>query len=244
MTKSLWWVIALFVAGCLESHDPQTQTIAKDYCYGCHAGEYNATGTTTFPLAPVHATSQCSTECALCHTTTTWVNQLGGCVHPEQAFPLASMGTKHTNIACTDCHSAAISVATGATSQKGANTDCISCHPNTSTQQSNHVGVTYDSGTLLGQPYSYLSSDHRFCLDCHPNGLAVGHGGSNPFIIPHHGATCAQCHDSASGLGHTNGADVLCVTSGCHRDAHHKDTNHDPGCLAAGCHPDGRSHGD
>jgi len=236
-------VVAIFLGGCLESHDPQTQAIAKDYCYGCHAGEYQATGTTTFPAAPVHSTSQCSTQCAICHTTTTWLNQLGGCVHPEQAFPLASMGTKHTNIACTDCHSSAITIATGATSQSGANTDCIACHPNTSTQQSNHIGVTYDKGTLIGQPYAYSSTDHRFCLDCHPNGLAVGHGASNPFTLPHHGATCAQCHDSALGLGHANGADVTCVTGGCHGGAHHQSTSHPPSCIAAGCHPDGRSHG-
>ena len=236
------WLL-LLVAGCLESHDPQTQAIAKDYCYGCHAGEYEATGTTTFPAAPPHATAQCSTACAQCHTTTTWTNQLGGCAHPEAAFPLTTMGTQHTNIACSACHSESISAATGATSAKGANTDCIACHPNSATQQSNHVGVTYDSGALLGVPYAYSSTDHRFCLDCHPNGLALGHDTMNPFILPHHSATCAQCHDNASGLGHTNGADVLCVTSGCHRDAHHTDTTHHPGCLAAGCHPDGRAHG-
>ncbi|HEY6034341.1 MAG TPA: hypothetical protein VIV58_08780, partial [Kofleriaceae bacterium] len=128
--------LALFVlAACVEQHDPATQSIAKDYCYGCHAGEYNATGVSApYAAAPVHSTSQCSTQCALCHTTTTWVNQLGGCVHPEAAFPLASQGTQHTNIPCTSCHSEAISIATGATSVKGANTDCISCHPNTSQQ--------------------------------------------------------------------------------------------------------------
>lgn len=250
MMRPTWILFALVaIAGCLETHDPQTQAVAKDYCYGCHAGEYGATGTAAFPTAPVHSTviqgkAQCSTECAACHTTATWQNQLGGCAHPEAAFPLTTMGTKHTNIACADCHSSAITLSTGATSAKGANTDCISCHPNTSTQQRNHVGVTYDNGTLTGQPYAYSTNDHRFCLDCHPNGLAVGHGASNPFRLPHHSATCAKCHDSASGLGHGSGADVLCVTSGCHGDAHHRDTNHHPGCLAAGCHPDGQKHGD
>lgn len=239
--------LAMFVlAACVEQHDPATQSIAKDYCYGCHAGEYNATGVSApYAAAPVHSTSQCSTQCALCHTTTTWVNQLGGCVHPEAAFPLASQGTQHTNIPCTSCHSEAISIATGATSVKGANTDCISCHPNTSQQQQNHVGVTYDNGTLVGQPYAYSNTDHRFCLDCHPNGLAAGHGPSNPFRLPHRGSTCAQCHDSASGLGHAGGADVRCsVQGGCHStidadgsEHSNPDRGHHPACL--NCHLSG-----
>ena len=237
--------IAMFAA-CVEHHDPSVQAIAKDYCYGCHEGEYAATGVSApYLAAPVHSTSQCSTQCAQCHTTTTWVNQLGGCVHPEAAFPLMSQGTQHTNIACTDCHSEAISIATGATSAHGANTDCISCHPNTATQQQNHVGVTYDTGVLTGQPYAYSNTDHRFCLDCHPNGLAAGHGPTNPFRLPHHGSTCAQCHDNASGLGHTGGADVRCsVQGGCHStigadgsEHTNPDRGHHPACL--NCHRSG-----
>ena len=234
---------------CLESHGNQQQVRQAD-CYTCHVAEYKATGVSLeFPApVPIHATSKCSTDCVQCHTTTTWVNSLGGCAHPESAFPLSTMGTKHTSIACSSCHSDALTTPT-TTSVKGANTDCITCHPNTSTQAQNHVGVTYDSGTLVGQPYAYLSSTPNFCLACHPNGLAVGHGPSNPFRLPHRGSTCAQCHDTASGLGHTGGADVTCMRGGCHDGtgnsdrAHHADTGHHPGCLAKGCHPDGRGGG-
>jgi len=244
MIRHLFVLGLLALTACLENHPGNAQVVKQADCYTCHINEYNATGVTEqFPAPiPVHKTSSCSTDCVQCHTTQTWVNSLGGCVHPEQKFPLASMGTKHTGIACTDCHKPELTTAT-VTSVGGGNTDCITCHPNTTTQAQNHVGVTYDSGTLVGTAYSYKSDQPNFCLVCHPNGLAAGHGPSNPFILPHHGAACATCHDGASGLGHTGGADVLCVTSGCHGDAHHKDTNHHPGCLASGCHPDGRSHG-
>jgi hypothetical protein len=257
MIRSLYalWLLVL-ATSCFESHRNET-VVRQEDCYTCHRADYDATGTVSYPAAPVHAQEDCSTDCVQCHTTETWNNSLGGCRHPESNFPLASQGTQHTNIKCTDCHSSSITLATGATSVKGANTDCDSCHPDSTAMQRGHVGVIYDMGTLSGQPYAYSNTDRRFCLDCHPKGLPVGHGPLNPFRIPHHGSSCAQCHDNASGLGHSDGADVTCVRSGCHDGngsdrAHEIGTcpngfncgpnGHHPGCLAAGCHFDGRNH--
>jgi hypothetical protein len=246
----------LALTACLENHTGTEQVVKQSDCYTCHVNEYNATGLSVeFPApVPVHKTSSCSTDCIQCHTTTTWINSLGGCVHPESNFPLASRGTKHTNIKCTDCHKAELTTAT-VTSVGGGNTDCISCHPNTSTQAQNHVGVTYDSGTLLGTAYSYKATEPNFCLVCHPNGLAVGHGTGNPFPLPHHSAKCVNCHDPAvtAAVGHAMGLDVTCVASGCHRT--HADPPSGtgvhgpvtapapPSCIQQGCHQDGRSHG-
>ena len=248
---------AIVLAGCFEHHG-MDQAVDNSACALCHMPEYNATGTAQFPTSPAHATAMpvCDTNCANCHTTQQWQNGLVACGHPEDNFPLMSQGTQHTNIKCIECHSIAINAATGATSAGGADTDCISCHPNTTQQQNDHIGVTYDSGTLVGQPYAYSTTDHRFCLDCHPKGLAIGHSAGNPFILPHPksgaAATCAQCHDNASGLGHQNGDDVTCVNSQCHTNVptHHEGGNPGtgvhvgtttPSCIAAHCHPDGRS---
>ena len=228
----LW--CALVVAACFESHDPATQVVRQTDCYTCHKPEYDETGIADgrFPLAPIHATAQCDTHCAMCHTTATWINGLGGCVHPETSFPLVSSvfgPSPHRGIVCTECHSQAIGAATGATSKLGANTDCISCHPNTSSQQAGHAGVTYEApDPRAGQPYAYSQTDHRFCLDCHPDGLIHGHAPppANPFVLPHHNASCSRCHDG------TGGEDR----------AHCADTGHHPGCLNSGCHPDGRKH--
>lgn len=251
MTRPTWLSLLLVVlSACFESHGTNTQALGNEDCYTCHKPEYDATGPkAAFPQSPVHATGKCSTQCATCHTTDTWANYYGACEHPEQAFPIVAgdQGNKHSGIKCKDCHSDAISVALNVTAKAGANTDCTSCHPNTSAQAQDHVGVTYDAGTFVGQPYSYKDADHRFCLDCHPKGLAIGHGPSNPFILPHGGSTCAQCHDSASGLGHQGGADVRCSTSGCHTridadgsEHSNPDTGHHPQCLQ--CHWDGRKH--
>jgi hypothetical protein len=241
------------LSACFESHDAADQVIAQRDCYLCHKAEYDETGLADgrFPMAPVHSTSQCNTECWMCHTTKTWPNGLGGCVHPETAFPLVASAfgpSPHRGVSCLDCHSAAIGQATGATSKMGANTDCIACHPNTSTQEATHQGITYEApDPRAGQPYAYSTEDHRFCLDCHPDGLVHGHGPTNQFRLPHHGASCQRCHDYPSQLGHANGADVRCVTSGCHDGngsdrAHCADPGHRPGCLNSGCHPDGRKH--
>lgn len=251
------WIVTLslvIAAGCFTTHDGQ-QAIDKETCNLCHMPEYAQPGTALYPDAPLHNSStSCTLACAQCHTTDTWSNSLGGCDHPETAtpsgstgFPLHSLGTQHTQVKCIECHSSEITAATGRTSKLGANTDCLTCHPNSSALQGNHVGVVYETGALLGRAYAFLPDDRRFCLDCHPQGLAIGHGKTNPFRLPHHNARCAKCHDNASGLGHQAGADVLCVTSGCHDGngsdrAHHQDLNHHPGCLKAGCHPDGRKH--
>lgn len=248
----LWCTIQL--AACFESHDAADQVVRQTDCYTCHKPEYDETGIPDqrFPLAPMHATASCNTQCAMCHTTKTWLNGLGGCNHPETKFPLVSSSlgpSPHNATSCIECHSQAIGAATGATSKLGANTDCIACHPNTSTQQSSHAGITYLApDPRAGQPYAYSNEDHRFCLDCHPDGLVHGHEPTNQFRLPHHSASCQRCHDYPSQLGHQNAADVRCVSSGCHDGAggedraHCADTGHHPGCLNSGCHPDGRKH--
>jgi hypothetical protein len=257
-------VVTLVLAACFEKHGANDLTIQQTDCYSCHKPDYDATGGSLYPApVPMHSTQGCGTTCFECHTTSTWVNYLGGCNHPEQSFPLVSQGTQHNNINCTACHSDAISMATGATSVNGANTDCISCHLNDSTQQQNHTGALLYTSTTPPVAYvlytGYSTTDHRFCLTCHPTGLAfVAHDSAvNPFRLPHNGAQCVQCHDYASNLGANNGDDVSCVNGQCHRNEANN-PNHGngmsfsgsgvhglagapapPSCIATGCHPTG-----
>ena len=255
----------VMLSACFESHGASDNVVRNTDCYTCHQPQYEAAGVATKPQiyvgSPFHNTNDakaCSKDCVQCHATQDWSNFMGGCVHPEGVamvaggFPLVSQGTRHTNLKCLDCHSEAISVALGVTAKAGANTDCIACHPNTTAMANNHVGVSYDAGAKAGQAYAYSTTEHHFCLDCHPKGLAAGHNAQNPFILPHGGATCAQCHDNTNtmGLKHDGGADVLC-TKACHQNVC---SNHDngcgsnpngyhPSCLNSGCHWDGRKHG-
>lgn len=262
--------------GCLENHAGNPQVIEKTDCYTCHAADYEATGPATkvgYPSAPAHLDMMtraevCPKDCVQCHTTDDWHNALGGCRHPEamQTWPdgTTSTGfvltvpsnppTKHGGIKCLDCHNQALTTPT-TTSHLGKNTDCISCHPNDSAQKTNHTGIT----SVGGVTYAYSTTNHGFCLDCHPQGLAATHDpAKDPMILPHHGATCAQCHDYASGIGHrdTQGLDVSCVNSSCHNGLDHDcppgsglhgpaPTGGAPSCTASGCHPNGKkpSHG-
>lgn len=262
-TRCALALISLAFAGCFESHSNTAAIVRNRDCYKCHQAEYEQTGTANgrFASAPNHSALAadgkpiCSTDCAACHTTQMWRNELGGCRHPDDAFPLITRSptdrtpSPHFGMACADCHSAAISKALGVSSVDGKNTDCTSCHPSAQTDPTHQGVVGGPMSKIPGQPYAYSRTDHRFCLDCHPDGLVHGHGPTNPFQLPHRNATCSSCHDGTSGLSHSNGADTLCVSSGCHdgtgvNRAHCADTaggqQHHPTCLNSGCHPDGR----
>jgi hypothetical protein len=214
---------ALFViAACNATHDPNRVAVGSSDCYTCHKPDYDATEawptSTVYPI-PIAHSSGCGTSCADCHDAPTaatpngtgWVNNLGGCVHPEQTFPLQSNGTAtrpatgpspHANIKCRDCHSPLIA----GTSAMGANTDCLSCHPNDAVI----IQPPHD-----GYPgYTYVDSVRNFCLSCHPAGLADKHP---EMIFPstHQGAKCNHCHDmSISTTDYV--ANPNCMAAGCH----------------------------
>jgi hypothetical protein len=89
-------------------------------------------------------------DCINCHTTTL--------VHPENTFPLTSMGTMHTNIACQDCHR--FSVGPGLNLM---HVDCFHCHFRADIDPL-HTGLT---------DYQWDPVNHDFCLRCHTDGLAL-----------------------------------------------------------------------
>ena len=102
-------------------------------------------------------------DCTNCHS--------GNLVHPEASFPLMSMGSMHTNIACQDCHKF-----TSGPGIDGFHADCTStCHLQTKQSscceavEPNHLGrVSPIDGTT---PYAWDPMNHDFCLSCHPAGL-------------------------------------------------------------------------
>jgi hypothetical protein len=229
-------VVVVAATACLESHDGAHRTVTIDNCVACHTTEYAAT------TAPVHPAAGCPTTCGDCHTTTAWTPNAAGMTpvaacgaHPEARFPVAA--GRHANVACTTCHQ----VASAASPVRGGNTDCTSCHTKPAIDPS-HAGVTGYAYGACATSAAFPCTAKNFCLACHPAGTASAHP-TNLFPLPHGGSTCAQCHDESSGLPDAGGANVLCVTSGCHSNAHVHDTSHHPSCLASGCHPSGRSGG-
>jgi hypothetical protein len=191
--------MTLLMYGCFQDHPSGQQELMGTDCYSCHTTDY--TGTT----APVHrATPQVfSTSCASCHRTTGWQPALAG-LHSD-TFVIASGA--HANIACLDCHD----LASAQPSTAGANTNCLTCHPDDATLRDGHAGVT----TVADTPYSYLATVPNFCLQCHPAGTADIHPDNLFARKGAHAVACNQCHDRTAGPD-TKGANVTCVDARCH----------------------------
>jgi hypothetical protein len=196
-------VLALaWLAGCFQAHPGGQQELMGTDCNGCHQPDYART------TAPVHGDMPqvFSTACVNCHRTVNWKPALEH-LHSD-VFVIAS--GKHAQIACLGCHD----LATGQPSTKGANTNCLQCHPDDQALRDGHAGVT----TATDAPYQYLAGMPSFCLSCHPAGTADVHPDNKFPRTGDHALSCGQCHDRTAGAD-TKGANVTCVASACHPSA-------------------------
>jgi hypothetical protein len=197
-------ITALLLTACMQQHNGAD--VANLECASCHMDLYNA--------QPDHP-GQKPTTCADCHNTASW-----GAAHPEAAFPIATGA--HAGITCNDCHEAALG-----SPAKGANTDCLRCHPQ-SQADPQHVGTP---------GYAYDSNTKNFCLTCHPDGKASGHPEAKfPITRGNHaGIACNDCHKSSLGTSYASNYDCWSCHTGQHRNS-----THDPQlCASSGCHPSG-----
>lgn len=111
-------------------------------CVSCHQADYNQT------TNPNHQASSFSTDCATCHTSTTWLGATFN--HDGNFFPIYS--GKHNNkwSTCSECHQVPTDY---------AQFTCLTCHEHNKTKMdADHRGR---SG------YAYVSTE---CLRCHPRG--------------------------------------------------------------------------
>ncbi len=238
MTRVLF---VLLLAGCFESHSSNMKELANEDCYTCHTPDYQGT---TAPIHPQNADVY-STACVNCHRTTGWMPALKG-LH-SNVFIIDS--GVHTNIKCLVCHD----LDQGEDSTKGANTNCLQCHPNTAALDTSHQGVL----SVTGAPYQYVDTAVHFCLDCHPDGRAPKHPDNLFPRTNNHNVACASCHVRTDGSD-VMGMNTTCTDSACHHTLSWSDGRHngDVGrygtvrgnggnkhfCLDSGCHPDGLTH--
>lgn len=111
-------------------------------CVSCHQADYDAT------TDPGHSAAGFGTDCALCHTTTTF----DGARFPEHDasyFPIYSGSHAGVWSACSDCHT---------NSANYTVFSCLGCHSQADTNPI-HGGVP---------GYSY---DSAACYACHPRGV-------------------------------------------------------------------------
>ncbi len=117
-------------------------TNTPNTCVGCHQADYNST------TNPNHTTAGFSTNCATCHSETSWTPATFD--HDNDFFPIYRGKHQGKWNACTDCH-------------LGGNYStfsCINCH-----EHSNQSQVNNDHSGVAG--YTYNSNA---CLTCHPDG--------------------------------------------------------------------------
>lgn len=158
---------ALIADQCITCHNGDYNNTPST-CVGCHLDDYNAT------TDPSHQALGFSTDCASCHTQSTWEG--ASFDHDDQFFPIYSGAHQGTWSECAECHTNPndFSVFT-----------CVTCHANPETNDQ-HAGVG---------GYAYNSPA---CLACHPTGNADEVFDHNTTAFPLTGAhttvNCLECH--------------------------------------------------
>lgn len=170
--------------GCEECHENFVFQGAPTDCVGCHLEDYNAT------TLPHHPTVGFSEDCALCHSTSSWLGAEYD--HSATQFPLTGA---HVGLACLDCHSSG--------QYAGLPSDCYSCH-------SEDFNATVD-------PAHVAAGYSQDCTECHTTstwiGATVTHDGF-PIYTGKHAplwTVCSDCHTNSS-----NYSVFTCTTSACH----------------------------
>ena len=179
-----------WTSGVMSTHPfALTGAHANVACADCHVskpGVENLPGTNLGKADPAcvscHRVQHAGlTDCASCHTPTTWTN-----VSFKHPFPLTG---GHAGLACNKCH---VSKPGGATlpgtqfplpdpscvschdEQHGGLTDCASCH----------TTDAWNPSTFLHPSAGRHSATSFACVKCHPNGFATSsctcHGGNPP----------------------------------------------------------------
>ena len=98
-TMTDWLLTGKHTSTTCESCHTSDVRDARQDCFSCHAQDYAATGTPTFPSAPVHDAPVFYQDCSLCHTTVTWRG--AGFDHALTDFPLLG---RHASTECAQCH--------------------------------------------------------------------------------------------------------------------------------------------
>jgi hypothetical protein len=159
-------------------------SIAND-CTTCHNGDYNNTPNTCVACHqseydntnnPNHVSAQFSTDCATCHTESSWSPSTFD--HDGLYFPIYSGEHNGEWNQCTDCHTVI---------ENYSIFSCTNCHTNPETdEEHDEVGG-----------YAY---EDQACLACHPTGSAedgFDHNNTGfPLLGAHQGADCLDCHSN------------------------------------------------
>lgn len=182
---------------CAQCHTTSPYSTVAKTCDGCHHADYVAT------TNPNHAAAGYSTDCASCHRVAAgWT----GASFIHATSPLALTGSHAIPPrVCSDCHTS--------TTYANVPQTCDGCHHST------YIAVTDPNHTAIGMT-AFAAAN---CVNCHsptksswtgPTWTHMTIVNPQPVRLPHEGASCADCHQTA-----TNYTIKSCAKSGCHRNA-------------------------
>jgi predicted CXXCH cytochrome family protein len=181
---------------CTQCHTRSPYSSAPTTCDGCHHADYVAT------TNPSHTAAGYSTNCVSCHQVVAgWAGANAN--HPTN--PLALTG-QHAipPRTCTDCHTT--------TTYASVPQTCDGCHHTT------YVGVTDPNHQAVGMS-AFAAAN---CATCHSPTKSAWTGPTwthmtilspRSLRLPHQGASCADCHQTAS-----NYTIKSCAGAGCHKN--------------------------
>ncbi len=196
------------ILDCTQCHKNNIFSGLPDDCFYCHEKDYNNT------TEPNHLTAQFSTDCSLCHVSTTW----NATNYSHSGFPLNG---SHKTAVCTSCHQNGV--------YAGTPTQCVACHLNeyNQVQDPNHLEAGFSTNCEICHGFEAISwegavFDHNLvwplqgahrtldCTECHANG----------YNLPQNCYGCHQAdYQSAQDPNHiTAGFPTQC--EGCHFPNH------------------------
>ncbi|MFO0581187.1 MAG: cytochrome c3 family protein [Anaeromyxobacter sp.] len=223
---------------CEQCHGTY-DTFRKFDCVTCHAG----TAAEAASLQAAHANeagfpdlsaadrSVPSQACMLCHSDGTALG-IDPAVHTQKYFPIGA-SSAHAALRCGECH---------ANSADRTAITCAGCHGH----EQAAMATAHTTVTAGANGYEFTSAK---CLRCHVESDVKTVASHTPFLITggaKHGSAsrnlCLTCHANLRTDRPFPAAvfsNATC-TKTCHAGAHKQGST----CWAAGCHPDGNSHGD
>jgi predicted CXXCH cytochrome family protein len=182
---------------CTQCHTTLPYSSVAKTCDGCHHADYVAT------TDPSHTAAGYSTDCASCHQVLAgWAG--ANINHPTSPLALTGSHAIPPRL-CADCHTT--------TPYSSVARTCDGCHHST------YAAVTDPNHTAIGMT-AFAAAN---CSNCHSPTKASWNGPTwthqtivnpQPVRLPHQGASCADCHQTA-----TNYTIKSCAKSGCHRNA-------------------------
>ena len=184
-------------ANCTSCHLNNVFASTAQDCYSCHASDYEATGTETYPNAPDHQALSYGQSCNVCHSMEQWTEAIFD--HDETEFPLLGA---HETTDCQSCH---------ANGNYDLPLSCDGCHiengiatSNASLSEYDHVSHQINANceschtSIIWSSliFDHLNFSNQNCEECHlpehTDSQDPPHGNDNIQD------NCELCHESTS----------------------------------------------